>query len=90
MSKGIYRTNDPYLASFLLNEGAELLGCTRLGPKRMQFRFTADRMLHQLLRLYWSGAATSVAPGRLFAALRQLKRRPSREPKPSKPSHPHS
>lgn len=70
-----YVTNDPYLASFVLSEGAALAGCTRLGPKKVEFRFTADCHLHNLLRLYWSGAATPIAPGRLFAALRQLKSR---------------
>jgi hypothetical protein len=70
-----YTTNDPYLASFVLSEGAVLAGCTRLGPKKVEFRFVADRSLHNLLRLYWSGNLTFVSPGRLFAALRQLKSR---------------
>src|SRR6266508_2008147 len=70
-----YKTNDPYLASFVLSEGAVLAGCTRLGPKKVEFRFVADRSLHEVLRLYWSGMATVIVPGRLFAALRKLKSR---------------
>ena len=75
MSVPHYSTNDPYLASFVLSEGAVLAGCTRLGPKKVEFRFVADRRLHELLRLYWSGVATPIAPMRLFGVHRQLKRR---------------
>ena len=75
MSAPHYKTNDPYLASYVLSEGALLTGCRRLGPKKVEFRFAADERLHDLLRLYWSGVATPLAPVRLFAALRQLKSR---------------
>jgi hypothetical protein len=75
MSVPHYKTNDPYLASFVLSEGAVLAGCTRLGPKKVEYRFVANRHLHERLQLYWSGVATPIAPGRLFAALRQLKSR---------------
>ncbi len=68
-------TNDPYLASFVLSEGAVLAGCTRLGPKKVEFRFLADQRLHELLRLYWSGVATPIAPLRLFGVHRELKKR---------------
>jgi hypothetical protein len=75
MSIPRYTTNDPYLASFVLSEGAVLVGCSRLGPKKVEFRFVANRALHELLRLYWSGVAIPIAPSQLFAALRQLKSR---------------
>ena len=75
MNTSHYTTNDPYLSSFVLSEGAILAGCRRLGPKKVEFRFAADEQLHDLLRLYWSGVATPLVPGRLFAALRQLKSR---------------
>jgi len=75
MPPALYKTNDPYLASFLLSEGAVLDGCTRLGPKRVEFRFVATKQLHQLLRLYWSWRKLAVVPARLFATLRQIKSR---------------
>ena len=71
-----HKTNDPYLASFVLSEGGEFAGCTRLGPKKVEFRFVANRHLHALLRLYWRAVPTIVIPVRLFAALRRLKSRP--------------
>ncbi len=67
--------SDPYLASFVLCQGAVLASCRRLGPKKVEYRFVADRHLHALLRLYWRGVPTIVVPARLFAALRQLKSR---------------
>lgn len=75
MTDPLYATNDPYLASFLLNQGSVLAGYTRLGPKRVEFRFVADQKLHGLLRLYWSGTRIPLVPARLFAALRTLKSR---------------
>ncbi len=70
-----YKTTDQYLASFLLNEDANFVGGTRLGPKTVEFRFVADRTLHALLRAYWSNQLVSLVPSRLFAAYRFLKRR---------------
>lgn len=70
-----HTTHDPYLASFVVSEGATLAGCMRLGPKKVEFRFVADRRLHELLRLYWSGVPLLVVPCRLFAVLRTLKSR---------------
>lgn len=80
----LYPTNDAYLGSFLLSQGAVLAGFTRLGPKTVEFRFAADRRLHDLLRLYWSGQPVLVVPARLHAALRLLKRRSFIRP-PSSP-----
>ena len=73
MPDGLHPTNDPYLASFLLAEEAELAGLTRLGPKTVEMRFVADWRLHELLRLYRSGRAIPLVPSRLFAAFRKLK-----------------
>src|SRR5205085_33573 len=70
-----YATNDPYLASFVLSEGAVLLGCRRLAPKRVEFRFESDWRLHELLRLYWGGQPIRLVPADLFRAHRYLKRR---------------
>lgn len=70
-----YTTNDPYLASFLLSERAVLAGFRRLAPKRVEFRFVADRRLHELIRVYWSNERTLVVPRKLFDALRWFKRR---------------
>lgn len=70
-----YTTTDPYLASFVLSEGAVLAGWRRIGPKKVAFRFVADHSLHQLLRLYWSAEPILVAPSRLFAVLQLLKSR---------------
>ena len=75
MSDPLYPTNDPYLASFVLSEGAVLAAFARLGPKRVEFQFVADRRLHHLLRLYWGGQRIPVAPVRIFAALKTLKSR---------------
>lgn len=75
MTDARHTTHDPYLASFVLSEGAVLLGCRRVGPKTVAFTFVADARLHDLLRLYWSGAPTAVVPARLFGALRRLKSR---------------
>ena len=75
MDSPLHATNDPYLASFVLSEGAVLARSTRLGPKRVEFEFAADRHLHDLLRQYWSGERIPVASARLFGALRMLKRR---------------
>jgi hypothetical protein len=70
-----YKTTDPYLASFLLSEGAVLRGCTRLSPKRVEYRFETGSMLHGLLRIYWSGQRITVCPSYLFSSLRKLKQR---------------
>jgi hypothetical protein len=75
MTVAQYTTTDPYLSSFLLSQGAVLLGCTRLGPKRVEFRFAADRRLHELLYLYRNQKPTLVVPAHLFGALRRLKSR---------------
>lgn len=75
MSQPHYTTNDPYLASFVISEGGILAGCQRLGPKKVEFRFVADRRLHGLLRLYWQREPVLLVPGRLMEALRRLKSR---------------
>jgi hypothetical protein len=75
MDQAEYTTNDPYLASFVVSEGGVLVGCRRLGPKKVEFRFTPSRQLHRILRVYWSGLPVHVTPYRLFAALRMLKSR---------------
>src|SRR5947209_4474356 len=78
-----HKTNDPYLASFLVNQGAILVGSTRLGPKKVEFRFIADQRLHALLRLYWSEVPVFLIPSSLFAELTRLKSRSlTRRPKP--------
>jgi hypothetical protein len=73
MSVAHHKTTNPYLASFLLSEGAVLAGVTRLGPKKVEFRFAADLTLHVLLRVYWSNQLILVVPARLFDAFRVLK-----------------
>ena len=75
MTDAQHTTHDPYLAAFLLSEEAVLLGCRRIGPKKVEFHFAADWRLHELLRLYWSSRPVSLAPARLFQALRHLKSR---------------
>lgn len=70
-----YHTNDPYLASFVLNQGAVLVRYRRLGPKKVEFRFLADQKLHWLLFLYWHKVRTLVVPASLFDTLRKLKKR---------------
>ena len=80
MTEPQYMTTDPYLASFIVSEVIALVGCKRLSPKKLEFRFVADRTLHNLLRLYWSGVPIPVAPCRLFAALRCLKSRSLMQP----------
>ena len=68
-----YKTLDRYLASYLLAEGAVLAGCTRLGPKTVEYRYLADRSLHEMLRRYWSGLPLLIPPIRLFKAHQHLK-----------------
>jgi hypothetical protein len=75
MQVPIHRINDPYLASFVLSQGAAFAGCTRLGPKKMEFRFVAEERLHALLRFYWSGEAMLLVPSKLHDALKTLKSR---------------
>ena len=73
MSGPEYMTKDPYLASFLVSQGAHLLRCSRPRPKRYRFWFAADAYLHALLRLYWSGRPAFIVPAKLFMALHRLK-----------------
>jgi hypothetical protein len=68
-------THDPYLASFLLSEGAVLLRSRRIGPKTVEFSFVPNARLHKLLRFYWSNSAAPLVPSRLFASLARLKKR---------------
>jgi len=75
MTAVLHKTTDPYLASFVLSEGAILTGCRRVGPKKVEFGFVADHTLHALLRVFWSGQLILVVPARLFEALRVLKSR---------------
>jgi hypothetical protein len=75
MTGPLHRTCDTYLASFLTSQKAVLAGCTRLSPKKVEFRFVADRRLHDLLRLYWSGEPVWLVPSRLLEAHRTLKSR---------------
>lgn len=75
MSGALHRTTDPYFASFLLSQGAYFDGCTRLGPKTVEYRFAADERLHGLLRLYAARLPVEVVPASLFDALRTLKKR---------------
>jgi len=71
----LYKTTDTYLSSFLRSQGGLLVGCQRLTPKKVEFWFVADRRLHGLLRLYWSGEPVLLVPYRLLEALRRLKSR---------------
>lgn len=66
-------TTDPYLAAFLCYRGAAFLGCKRVRPKTVEFRFAADAVLHTLMRAYWAGDLTPVVPAILFAHLHRLK-----------------
>ena len=75
MSAPLHTITDPYLASFLTSQKAALAGCKRIGPKQVEFRFVADRRLHDLLRLYWSDEPIVLVPSRLMDALRTLKSR---------------
>ena len=70
-----HRTTDTALASFLLSQGAVLASGQRLTPKKVEFRFVADRRLHGLLRLYWSKEPVLLVPSRLMEAHRCLKSR---------------
>lgn len=73
MTSPAYTTTDLYLAAFLLHRGADQLGLRRLGPKKVEVRFAADRDLHDSLRLYWAGRLCPVVPAELFRCLRTLK-----------------
>jgi hypothetical protein len=75
MTPAHYRTTDPYLAAFIVSQGATLAGCRRLTPKKVEYRFVADRRLHWLLQLYWSDQPVLLTPSLLFTALRHLKKR---------------
>lgn len=68
-----YTTRDFYLASFVLSEGAVLVGVKRLGPKKVEFRFLAGPELHTLLRLYWRNEPVLLTPSQLFNSHRELK-----------------
>jgi hypothetical protein len=68
-----YLTTDIYLAAFLCHRSATLMNLRRLGPKKVEFYFTANADLHALLRLYWSGHLTPVVPWEMFLCLRRLK-----------------
>jgi hypothetical protein len=73
MTDATYTTADPHLASFLVSEGADLLGLRRTGPKKVVFSFEASRELHALLRLYWGGRPLPVVPSELLGTLHDLK-----------------
>lgn len=68
-----YTTTDVYLAAFLSYRGATFLWCERVRPKKVEFHFTTGADMHDLLRLYWSGASTPIEPAVLFAHLHRLK-----------------
>jgi hypothetical protein len=68
-----YGTSNVYLASFLLCQGAVLLGFERPSRRRFVYRFSADEKLHELLRLYWSATPINLVPDALFGSLRRLK-----------------
>jgi hypothetical protein len=80
MALSPYETSDVYLASYLLCQGASLVGTERVGPRRTVFRFASDEYLHSLLRVYWSNDRILVPPTHLFHALRKLKSRIRRKP----------
>ncbi len=73
MTTPTYTTTDPNLAAFLWNEGASLRGLRRLAPKRVEYAFTADAELHDLLRQYWGGDELPIVPSKLLATRHQLK-----------------
>lgn len=75
MDVPLHTLTDPYLASFLLSQKGQLVSSRRVGPKTVEFRFAADRRLHDLLRLYWSQEPVLLVPSRLLDALRLLKSR---------------
>ena len=75
MSVPQHITTDPYLASFLTSQKAQLAGCKRVGPKKVEFRFVAERRLHDLLRLYWSNEPVLCVPARIMDAMRTIKSR---------------
>lgn len=70
-----YATIDPYLAAFLVCEGATLAGMRRITDKKVEYTFAAGSRLHVLLRTYWRGEPILVSPFRLFAAYRVVKSR---------------
>jgi hypothetical protein len=73
MTSAPYGTSNVYLASFLLCQGAVLLGFERPSRRRFVYRFSADEKLHDLLRLYWSVTPIMLVPDALFGSLRRLK-----------------
>lgn len=73
VNEPIYTTTDIYLASFLFYRGMTFIGCERLRPKKVEFRFATGPDLHALLRLFWSGQRTPVVPSELFACLHRLR-----------------
>ena len=73
MTAAQYRTTDRYLAAFLCFKGAVLEDWQRLGPKKVEFCFTAGPRLHELLRLYWSGHLLPLIPSQLFKVHHRLK-----------------
>lgn len=68
-----YTTTDLYLSAFLCHRAAKLTSLKRIGPKKVEFRFEANAALHDLLRLYWSGALTAVVPWELFMCHHKLR-----------------
>lgn len=80
MALSPYETSDVYLASYLLCQGATLLGTERVGPRRTIFRFESNEFLHSVLRVYWSNDRILVPPTQLFHALRKLKSRIRKQP----------
>lgn len=73
MTPPLYRTNDIYLASFLVSRGIDLEGCTRLRPKKTEYLFVADERLHELLQLYWGETLLPAVPKQLLKTLHQLR-----------------
>ncbi len=73
MDAPLYRTTDIYLSSFLVTRGAAFVNHQRLGPKKTEYRFAANRALHDQLRLYWSGEPVLLVPWHLLATLHRLR-----------------
>jgi hypothetical protein len=73
MHAASHLTTDIYLAAFLDHKGFDLLDLRRLDQKKVEFRFAADRVTHDLIRLYGSDQLVSVIPRELFGSLRRLK-----------------
>ena len=85
---GIYRTNDFYIAAWLLSNGLQLEGIDRHNPRRSEFIFLDREDRPQLVQSFLCGQAVGNLPDFIFYIRKAKHLLYSREISPRKPNAP--